>query len=919
MVSLIPIVVLSQYNHYGKIKFEHEPKAYNNCEYAKTYYDSLHEPRFLYCYDDNGNFNRMFDLKELKFLKNNYQAEEVYFDSNDSGFVSIVIDNKRGVVDFQGNVVLPFEYDSIGTMYKWERESKERTGFVKQNGKYGLINNNFKIVAPIQYDNVDIKRYNEVIVVENENKYGVLDKNHNLIIPIKYDNLKLISGKYFMVELDNKKGIVNFFDEVFVPLEYDSIINFYNSDVFMVKKNNSFKLLNIENKVVADNLEELHCLNAKTSYGSDYNFTYKIKNKYGLLNSERFLTSEISDSIIEEVFHTKGSKQVYLYNKDGKSGVLNKFGEIVIPAIFDEINSFKNDDASFEKIKHFSFDSLFQHRDKMTTLSLEDYSYLYYSSNFLELKVGNHTDTVNLLYKGNGFIQFIPVTKRLANSSCLTRTKVNKEAFQIDTILPFLKNNSRVEYQGDEYFIVNFKNDSLGSYLIDTLGNRSILDFNRVRSVKIRNCDSDLFYCYDNDKVAIFSAKGNKLITPFYPCLSYLNKEMYFAGMSCEEGRVFDFSHNAIIDSAFNIKMIEVIYQSFNGFKFKKDDFIYNSKADSIPAPKRPLAKKKNTINWFAQNGRIGIKKEGKILVEPIYDDIDILMGSIYKCWRWEEKVNLFDLDGNPLHEKEYESVDLIDDNLIVKINGKYNVLDRDLEYLYEEWYDRITPAWRTGFRTDEKNDPKLYRLFNGRENIYSLHIDSNVKLFKGRIERFRLLTNSIYLLKMIDEPARIFNIDHKLIYESLEEDLEFDNYGSDIILISQKRGGLGSIGILHKNGKWLENANYDGGQIKEIVQGNKIAWIGPSCTTIYEESGQKLLVYSNIKDREINKFGVHGSLMFYKTQKGEYTIQAKDGTVVIPPQKHCIEYIGNNFFKIGDCGYYGLSSILRITEINTD
>lgn len=51
-------------------------------------------------------------------------------------------------------MVLPFAYDSIGHLFYIDDNEKERFGIVIEDSNYGLINQNFKILATTQYDNI---------------------------------------------------------------------------------------------------------------------------------------------------------------------------------------------------------------------------------------------------------------------------------------------------------------------------------------------------------------------------------------------------------------------------------------------------------------------------------------------------------------------------------------------------------------------------------------------------------------------------------------------------------------------------------------------------------------------------------------------------------------------------------------------
>lgn len=90
----------------------------------------------------------------------------------------------------------------------------------EKSGKFGLKDENGKIIIPCEYDfldNYNFPGYKHIIVVKKDSKMGVLDENGKVIIDIKHDGLVPIFGPDFpflrriryCVEKDNKLGIVS--------------------------------------------------------------------------------------------------------------------------------------------------------------------------------------------------------------------------------------------------------------------------------------------------------------------------------------------------------------------------------------------------------------------------------------------------------------------------------------------------------------------------------------------------------------------------------------------------------------------------------------------------------------------------------------------------------------------------------------
>ncbi len=91
-------------------------------------------------------------------------------------------------------------------------------------GKYGLINTNYKEIAPCIYDDIEpftkegLALYvigSHPVLMNGETKYGFLDKTGREVIPPIYDfaesfseNLAVVSGKDFMYGYIDKDGVL---------------------------------------------------------------------------------------------------------------------------------------------------------------------------------------------------------------------------------------------------------------------------------------------------------------------------------------------------------------------------------------------------------------------------------------------------------------------------------------------------------------------------------------------------------------------------------------------------------------------------------------------------------------------------------------------------------------------------------------
>lgn len=87
-------------------------------------------------------------------------------------------------------------------------ESNE-TGLIKvvKAGKVGLINTNGKIVIPTDYD--EIGNLKGKLICAKKGKWGIIDYQNKVIIPFDYEAMNLFSEKMALVSKNGKAGYIN--------------------------------------------------------------------------------------------------------------------------------------------------------------------------------------------------------------------------------------------------------------------------------------------------------------------------------------------------------------------------------------------------------------------------------------------------------------------------------------------------------------------------------------------------------------------------------------------------------------------------------------------------------------------------------------------------------------------------------------
>ena len=140
----------------------------------------------------------IIDYNTLEFIKgkeygisNRYVVTDVSLHVNDSKYLMSYRkkDNKKGIIDYNGKTIIPFEYKEIYT-----NDYKDLFVAVK-NGSYGVIDVNNKIILPFDYDGIEI--IDDYFVTVKDEKTSVLNSNLKEIYSYDYNHKIEFEGAHF--------------------------------------------------------------------------------------------------------------------------------------------------------------------------------------------------------------------------------------------------------------------------------------------------------------------------------------------------------------------------------------------------------------------------------------------------------------------------------------------------------------------------------------------------------------------------------------------------------------------------------------------------------------------------------------------------------------------------------------------------
>lgn len=224
-----------------------------------------------------------------------------------NGGYSVYIDqnNKAGIYDEGGNIMIPFEYEAIYSTWYNNHLTKEFPSnidifIVEKEGKIGTINNKNDVIIPIIYDGLSgwVEYGPEAHFVKNNDKYGIISHKGDIIIPIEYDYVGLPqsgvirvikNGKYGVLSMDNKEILPCIYDNIVLDIAWLELGDEKPKIVTLQK--NVWKYFDLSGKLLQSNVS-LKEINDNYDYifkwgkPSNENYDFDFKQKGGLIRKK---------------------------------------------------------------------------------------------------------------------------------------------------------------------------------------------------------------------------------------------------------------------------------------------------------------------------------------------------------------------------------------------------------------------------------------------------------------------------------------------------------------------------------------------------------------------------------------------------------------------------------------------------------
>lgn len=460
------------------------------------------------------------------------------------------------------------------------------------------------------------------------------------------DKGKIASKDYFTVFKDNKWGVIDELGNIVIDPSYAEMIIIPDSkkDVFLCTydidyDNNTYKTkaLNSKNEEILTDYEQVETIqniDKNNNLWYEANVLKVEKNgKYGIIDLSG---KELLPCEYDSVTALEGVKNSLKISKEGKFGIANTEGKVIVTVEYADIQGMGTDNKEGFIVK--SNDGKY---------GIVDFS----NNKILETKY----DEVVKIY-GNGFY----VVKQNENQVLVDKDGIEVLKSGFDEIIAILKNT--------ENGVIYKKNDKYG--IMKTTGEVTLeASYDELKETK-----SGILIAKKDGKYGVIDLENNSKVEFKYNAISYNEK----ADLYITENENFN---NEILDNAYTVKLTGILIDldSEKGYLELRQDNEYKYYNFKFEEKKEADIFTSNTLFLSKKDGKYGfIDKEGKVVVDYIYDDATSQNIYGYAGVKKDGKWGVVDNKGTLIQEPTYD----LDDYLKIDFIGRWH-LGKDINMNY--------------------------------------------------------------------------------------------------------------------------------------------------------------------------------------------------------------------------------------------
>lgn len=285
----------------------------------------------------------------LPFVYSYIFKEEKLEEDTGTGAYMLVKNDKYSLADSYGNIVTEMEYDDMCYTNRglFKVETNKQFGYIDADGyeiipadkkwvgfmgECGLVvvheeDDTFAIYDDAGYYQYRINYYlvggvigdNGMFLVGKDSRIGFSNQYGDLVINYQYDNANKFSGGVCPVCIGEKWGLIDESGNEVVSLDYEHISN--NGNKYLLQKNDKYKVYFAETGVISEKeYDDVFMWESLFDNGGDSKF---LKVQMYSKNTENGENSDEAENTVKE-------------------GVINWYGEEIVPVEYDEIVGYRD-------------------------------------------------------------------------------------------------------------------------------------------------------------------------------------------------------------------------------------------------------------------------------------------------------------------------------------------------------------------------------------------------------------------------------------------------------------------------------------------------------------------------------------------------------------------------------------------------
>ena len=271
-----------------------------------------------------------------------------------NGKIRATLKGKSGLVDTNDIRVVPLSYTQMGVISEGLINVADdvEVGGQKQR-KWGYIDDNGKTVITYLYDVAEPFKNGKAVVGnkviingQSTYQYGIINRKGKEIAPVKYSSLmpmfgapQYTEGKFIDEKGQTRLGLIDSLGHVVIPFEYNGLGYLVHGAITAVRSGDSPEKPSLLGFV---NIESGYVMQARFYGLSDFNASgysiYSMENKSGIINK----SGEIKiPATYERIINS--DNEYFIYNQGDKQGLLNAAsGKVISPAVYSHVTALNN-------------------------------------------------------------------------------------------------------------------------------------------------------------------------------------------------------------------------------------------------------------------------------------------------------------------------------------------------------------------------------------------------------------------------------------------------------------------------------------------------------------------------------------------------------------------------------------------------